>query len=114
MHRPGMDESNARPQDFLCDFCHAPWSESRPMVEGHRGALVCGACLTLAFDALWNRGQGEGVAESVVCTMCLSHNGDPVYRSPAFPDALICKRCAKQAAVMLERDPESGWSRPTK
>lgn len=112
MQRPGINQDNAQPEDFLCDFCRAAWSPDRAMVEGHRGSLICGPCLSLAYDALWNKGGGESVPDSVVCLMCLAHNDDPVWRSPAYPDALICKRCAKQSAVMLERDPDSKWSRP--
>lgn len=112
MHRPGMDEDNATPQDFLCDFCEACWNEDRPMVEGHRGSLICGRCLTLAFDALWNHAQGQPLSEGEVCLLCLSDNGDPVWASHSRDVARACKRCIKQGAVMLERDAESRWRRP--
>lgn len=112
MHRPGMDEHNATAADFLCDFCEASWADDRPMVEGHRGSLICGKCLTLAFDALWNRGQGVPRPEAETCVMCLSPNDDPVWVSPVRDEARICKRCAKQSAVMLERDQDCGWKRP--
>lgn len=111
MHRPGSDPEFMTEQDFLCDFCERCYAPDRPMVEGHRGSLICGPCLASAFAVLWNLGKGEEVPEETVCTLCLSHNGDPIWRSP-LREALVCKRCAKQSAVMLERDPESGWERP--
>lgn len=114
MQREGIDPENASAEDFLCDFCRAHWSQSRPMVEGHRGSLVCGPCLTVAFTELWLAGCGEAPGDGEVCVMCLAPNGDPVWRSPMHESAILCKRCAKQSAVMLERDPDSGWKRPAK
>jgi hypothetical protein len=111
MHRPGSNPESMTEQDFLCDFCGRCYAPERPMVEGHRGSLICGPCLALAYATLWNLGTGEAVEARIVCTLCLSHNGDPMWRSPVM-DALVCKRCSKQSAVMLERDPESRWKRP--
>lgn len=106
-----MHDTAAEGNDFFkCDFCRKPWAEGRPMVEGHKGSLVCGSCLTLAFDEVWNRAGGEQVP--FTCRMCLEHRDDPFWVSPAFPDAGICKRCIKQAVVMLERDSDAGWERP--
>jgi hypothetical protein len=113
MHRPGCDPDNMMPEDFLCDFCGACWSRERPMVEGHRGSLICGTCLGVAYTRLWLDLAGEPLSVDATCTMCLVNNGDPVWRAPVRPEAVICKRCAKQSAVMLERDPDSGWTRPT-
>ncbi len=98
--------------DFLCDFCEKCYAPERPMVEGHRGSLICGQCLTISFAALWYAESGEPAPESEVCMMCLSENGDPVWRSPVKEAKFICKRCTKQSAVMLERDEECGWKRP--
>lgn len=93
------------------------------MVEGHKGSLVCSQCLTLAFDELWNRGGGErpekvaadAPAQAVAaatCVMCLEQRDEPYWHSPAHPESGICKRCTKQAVVMLERDPDAEWKRP--
>lgn len=118
MRREGCDEENLSPEDFLCDFCGQAWASDRAMVEGHRGSLVCARCLTLAFDELWNRLGGEDLpAESganltgPTCAMCLERRDERHWRSPVR-EAWLCKRCAKQSVVMLERDPESGFSRP--
>lgn len=115
MRRDGADENHLTPEDFLCDFCGSPWAAQRPMVEGHRGSLVCAACLSLAFDELWNRPGGAvppGDAATPACRMCLETRNEPHWTSPIDPHARICRRCAKQSVVMLERDPESGFTRP--
>lgn len=106
-----MHDPNAQGNEFFkCDFCRKAWAEDRPMVEGHKGSLVCSQCLTLAFDELWNRPGGQ--RGDVTCTMCLEQREEPFWLSPAFPEVGICRRCVKQAAVMLERDPDAGWKRP--
>lgn len=106
-----MHDPSAEGNDFFkCDFCRHGWSQDRPMVEGHKGSLICAPCLTLAFDELWNRPGGQRVP--FTCTLCLEHREEPYWVSPAFPEAGICKRCTKQSVVMLERDPEAGWKRP--
>lgn len=110
-------------EDFLCDFCLRTWAEDRPMVEGHRGRLICAECLGEAFDALWNRKSGE--AGGGECALCLEKRQEASWRPRVWPpnvpegvtiDAtavpLACKRCVKQSVVMLERDPDYGWKRP--
>lgn len=110
MQRPGMDPDNAKPEDFLCDFCRGTWSEERPMVEGHRGSLICGKCLTLAYDSAWNTQSCPRL--TATCTLCLEEKEDVYWQSPAYGDAFACKRCIKQSVVMLERDPDTRWERP--
>ena len=139
MRREGCDEDNLSPEDFLCDFCGQTWAPDRPMVEGHRGSLACARCLTLAFDELWNRQEETGAGNSAQqeddnthpqpppsgrgleerhppvgtpCVMCLEQRDEPHWHSPVREDAWMCKRCAKQSVVMLERDPEAGFKRP--
>ncbi len=82
------------------------------MIEGHRGSLICGNCLGMSYRELWLNLGGDPLAEHEVCSLCLSNNGDPVWRSPADDKAIVCKRCSKQSVVMLERDEEVGWKRP--
>jgi hypothetical protein len=113
MRRPGADENNLSPTDFVCDYCSSTWSEQRPMVEGHRGSLICGVCLTLAFDELWNRGGGGGIPPESTCALCLERRDETHWASPVM-GVHACKRCVKQSAVMLERDEEAGWTRPAK
>lgn len=95
MRREGCDEENLQPTDFLCDYCGSTWSDDRPMVEGHRGSLVCAKCLSLAFDLLWNQAPAwDGVSpqppvppdqtmpEGALCRMCLEHREEPCWQSP--------------------------------
>lgn len=111
MHRSGADPNNLRMEDVLCDFCLAPWTNDRAMVEGHRGSCICGSCLALAYGDLTPKAAkvepGEGP-----CTMCLDDRAEPHWRSPARESARICRRCARMASVVLERDGDAGWSRP--
>lgn len=107
-----MDPDHAQMTDFICDFCHSTWEDDRPMVEGHRGSLICRYCLDLAFRELWINEQGLDIPADATCILCLSHNGDPAFLSPAFDGIYACKRCVKQAVVMLERDPDYGYERP--
>jgi ClpX C4-type zinc finger len=98
---------------FKCDFCRQAWAEDRPMVEGHRGSLVCGPCLALAYRLVHLNNGGETVAEDVVCTLCLQHHDAPHWRSPVHESSVACKRCIKQSARVLQKDVESGWKIPT-
>lgn len=111
MRREGADENNLLPDDFLCDFCSSAWDDSRPMVEGHRGSLICARCLSLAFDELWNQRAPGAVPPAQPCALCLERRDEPHWASP-LTGALACKRCVKQSAVMLERDPDTPWKRP--
>jgi len=96
---------------FKCDFCHRPWADDRPMVEGHQGSLICAACLSVAFAEVV-RQESPSVDRVANCTMCLEDRAQPGWRSPAFDDAVICLRCIKQSATALEKDPEIAWERP--
>ncbi len=105
------DTDAAGNEYFKCDFCGSPWAEDRPMVEGHRGSLICAPCLTLAYDAVVNRGHAASPPAGVTCTMCLEVRKDPQWISPSR-GSLVCLRCIKQSARMLEKDADSGWKRP--
>jgi hypothetical protein len=122
-----MDPDNASMADFICDFCLRIWADDRPMVEGHKGSLICSACLTLAYDELWNRPAGASATRA--CALCLEKRNENCWTPKPWPptgkdtvqglaiDAttppIACKRCVKQSVVMLERDPDYGWRRPT-
>jgi len=112
MHRPDANPDEMTAEDFICDFCAGTWREDRPMVEGHRGSLICGNCLAMSYRELWLSLLGEPLPEHDVCSLCLSNNGDPVWHSPMNEKSIVCKRCSKQSVVMLERDEEVGWKRP--
>ena len=113
MQRAGADPEAMSADDFLCDFCARPWAEDRPMVEGHRGAIICGRCLTVAYAEVVLHGVGDARGPDEPCCLCLEPGRDePHWRSPAREVALACRRCLKQAAGVLVKDQESGWTRP--
>jgi len=114
-------------QDFVCDFCGQHWAQDRPMVEGHRGSLICGRCLSMACRQVLVDNAGVVVPEHVACTMCLLNKRGDYWQSGTVvtakpedgavdvepgPGACICRWCIERSAGMLEKDPESGWKRP--
>ncbi|MFN7744318.1 MAG: ClpX C4-type zinc finger protein [Phycisphaerales bacterium] len=117
MHNP-QAEGN---EFFVCDFCHHHWAEDRPMVEGHKGALICSRCLEAGYaEVVYSQSGVQGTAGDVHpragagpwCTMCLERRAELYWQSP-ITDTLCCRRCLKQSAGVLERDPDFGWKRPT-
>jgi len=120
MYRDGVDEQDVRMEDVLCDFCHRSWSEEIPFLEGHRGAMICGHCLAVAWTEI--HVGGPNVAESgYFCRMsresdedraALGRAGEPGWRSPVDPDAAIARRFIKQAAGVLHKDPDFDWRKP--
>jgi hypothetical protein len=110
-----MHDTDAQGNEFFkCDYCLRPWAEDRPMVEGHRGSLVCSSCLTVAYAEVVNAGVSTAPPGGATCTMCLEARKDPHWQSPTRPDEFICLRCIKQSARVLEKDAESGWKRPAR
>lgn len=106
-----MHDPNAQGNDFFkCDFCHKPWAEERPMVEGHKGSLICGQCLSAAYVEVVHAGLGEEHRKSL-CTMCLEARDERKWASP-LTDTVACMRCVKQSAGVLERDEDHAWKRP--
>lgn len=112
MHRAGADPEQMGPEDFICDFCHQTWAEDRPMVEGHKGSLICGRCVTLSHAAVIHHESGELPGDHDACTTCLMHkHGEPHWRSPAT-DAMICRECVLRSGLMLVKDPDTDWQPP--
>lgn len=107
MHDPSREGA----EFFVCDFCRRPWSDDRPMVEGHRGSLICANCLRVAYTELVLT-QSPSVYEVESCTMCLEQRRQPGWRSPLFEEAVVCLRCIKQSATVFEKDPDLHWTRP--
>ncbi len=110
MHRPGSDALNMEPTDFLCDFCHKPWSEDRPMVEGHQGSLICAPCICTAYTHLVLAGAGiDSAFADIKCTMCIELRGgtDAYWQSPIYESACICRRCLDQGIETLEADTDT-------
>lgn len=117
MRDPNADENNLTPADFWCDFCRRAWGDDLAMIEGHKGSLACARCLTVAYRVLViDEHEGDTYEgdhpEGAACTMCLEHRKQAMWQSPAEPDAWICLRCVKLSARAMEKDPDSGWSRP--
>ncbi|MBS0190183.1 MAG: ClpX C4-type zinc finger protein [Phycisphaerales bacterium] len=110
MQRPGTDDNNVQMSDILCDFCGKEWTLERPMVEGHRGACICGECLTLAYTAVVIDGSATAPA-GFMCELCRENRPDAGWKSPATGIA-ACFRCIKQSAGVLQKDAESGWKKP--
>lgn len=108
-----MHDTDASGNEFFkCDFCRTAWRDDLPMVEGHRGSLICGDCLRAAFIALVLNEAGEPAPSDQVCALCLSSPEKSVWRSePGGTPA--CRRCVNQSARILNKDPEAGWRIPT-
>lgn len=97
--------------DFLCDFCRRTWTGEFPMVEGHKGSLICGNCLTVAYTEVVLHAMNAAPAGSV-CTMCLEERSDDCWVSPVHEEAVVCARCIKQAAGRLHKDEDWDWKKP--
>ncbi len=109
-----MHDPKATGNDFFkCDFCMKPWSEGLPMVEGHQGSLICAHCLSVAYTALALNNENSAPA-GYTCSMCLEQRDDPAWVSPIRAEGVICKRCARQAATGLQKDPDSNWQKPVR
>jgi len=108
-----QDQDAQGAEIFKCDFCAQPWREDRPMVEGHRGAIICGNCLAIAYTEIVHLSLGSSVAEDEACALCLE-NGRPEahWRSPMRSEGVACARCVKQSAGVLHKDPDTPWTRP--
>lgn len=98
---------------FKCDFCTSPWDEDRPMVEGHRGSLICGRCLSLAYREVVLANAGVGPASGVGCALCLQTNEVLHWQSPLDESVVACRECITRSARMLDKDTDYAWSLPT-
>ncbi len=105
------DQSSEGNEFFKCDYCHNVWADDRPMVEGHQGALCCSHCLTIAYIDVVHAKCGDEHTNSK-CVMCLEERPEAKWESPAYSGVLMCKRCIKQCAGVLEQDDEYQWKRP--
>ncbi len=99
---------------FKCDFCKMGWDENRQMVEGHRGSLICSQCLSIAFTELVYLDSGYTPAKAEVCILCLEAERDGLHwQSPIDETVLACRRCVKQSAGVLHKDPDIPWKKPS-
>ena len=111
MQRPDCDPKNIQLDDILCDFCHTPWGGQQAMIEGHQGSVICGKCLTVAFTFLCLESHEEPFA-GTKCNMCLEDREEPLWESPLYEGAWICRRCARMAATSLDRSKDFEWEKP--
>ncbi len=109
-----MHDTDADGNDyFKCDFCMRAWAEDRPMVEGHKGSLICGSCLSLAYRMAVLADPPSGpMADLGSCVMCLQHKDRGAWESPMTTGTWICEECVRNSAKMLEKDKEITWTRP--
>ena len=109
MHRDGVNPDNVQIEDVLCDFCEeAAWAQDIACVEGHRGALICGTCLTKAWIAVQAGLTDESGSE---CVLCLESQSDPMWKG-ASGGRFACRRCIKQSAGVLHKSPDWPWTKP--
>lgn len=98
---------------FRCDFCKTAWDMQRPMVEGHRGSLICGNCLSIAYMELVHLDTGITPPREQACALCLENGRDGLHWvSPVDDSVIVCRRCIKQSAGVLHKDPDSPWKKP--
>lgn len=104
-----MQHKNADGIVICCDFCRTDWDQVKPMIEGHRGSVVCLACLKLALE------QASAEEGEFSCTLCVRQNLPPSlvrWTNPRHPQAVVCSDCIDQAAKAFDKDSEVAWSRP--
>ena len=98
---------------FRCDFCRSAWHENLAMVEGHRGSIICGRCLSVAYAELVHLKSGRPCQPGETCVLCLeTDRPDPHWESPTHEGVLACRRCVKQSAGVLHKDRDTDWSKP--
>ncbi|MDP7008506.1 MAG: hypothetical protein QGI78_02940 [Phycisphaerales bacterium] len=113
MHRADTNVNDVQLEDILCDFCgDTAWANGTPCVEGHRGSVVCGDCLSKAYRRVVLVGNTE--LQNTTCTMCIERRDQSLWKGSFGEGANICLRCIKQSATVLEKSEHWDWERPTK
>jgi hypothetical protein len=109
VQRPGANPDDMQASDFLCDFCLKAWDGESPVVEGHRGSLICGECLAVAYRALV-LGADANAPAGYSCVLCLETRDEPGWTGTS--GAAACRRCVKQSAGVLGKSKDYQWVRP--
>jgi len=104
-----------------CDFCGVDWDAydqtmSRPMVEGHRGSVICLECLKRALKEMREPAAGDEYS----CVMCLREgltearwfHPSPTPGAGLNAGAVVCRACIRQAAGRFGKDPEVAFEWP--
>src|SRR5215468_443404 len=90
-----------------CDFCAIDWDGSSPVIEGHRGSIICLECLKIALDGL------EPAASDYQCVLCLRESIPstlPRWSHRNRPSTCACRNCVHQAAEVFDADPDIPWT----
>ena len=90
-----------------CDFCRTDLDGQFPVIEGHRGAIICLECLKLALDSLTTE------STTYKCVLCLREPLPPTlprFHHPNAPDTFACRDCIHQTADVFDRDPDINWN----
>jgi hypothetical protein len=93
----------AEPEGIVisCDFCRRDWDGAAPMIEGHRGSILCLECCQKALQ------EQAALPDKYACTLCLRFNIPavlPRWRNPQHPEAIACQECLYQAARAFSRN----------
>jgi len=97
---------------IACDFCGRQWDEHYPMIEGHRGSIICLDCLKVALDA------AQPAETPFFCTMAQREYpaGTKVWFPPQAapgvennPEAAIGWECIRMAAKGFHKDPDTDF-----
>lgn len=103
MHDPTCEGNDF----FKCDYCHQSWADDRPMIEGHKGSLLCTKCLTMACVDV------SEPAASYRCVMCIREGLDlQCWQSPMYDGVFLCRDCIQQAVRVFGKDPDVDWNVP--
>lgn len=101
-----------------CDFCGTDWDAydatfARPMVEGHKGSVICLECVKSALREM-ACGQDE-----YFCALCVQDGLPADLPRWQYPEAqpspglnagaIACKTCIFQAAGRFSKDPDVNW-----
>jgi hypothetical protein len=89
-----------------CDFCRTDWNGQSPVIEGHRGSIICLECLKLALDSLTT-------GPTFKCILCLREPLPatlPRWHHSNTPTTFACEGCIHQTADVFDRDPDIDWT----
>jgi hypothetical protein len=89
-----------------CDFCGTDWNGASPVIEGHRGSVICLECLKAALGELC---AGAGTFKCVLCLREPINAAVERWSHPAHPRTFACKGCVHQSAEVFDADEDVDW-----
>ena len=98
-----------------CDFCGTDWDEVKPMVEGHRGAVLCLTCLMHAVEQIEvpETSNADSATGKFTCPLCRRENipaDVPRWSHPNHGDTIACEDCIRQADGTFGKDPDVDYA----